>query len=287
MTHMDDSLARGLAQAFIEHVAESDRICAERRERCYRRGRLPRSDNLKGYRKAIEHVRGWTPERYRLCEWSVQRGKKAVWCGSRLTLSDEVRADGLTLMAHEVTSTGRRGTFGMRVTVSHHALQRVIQRSGLARPPLDKFCMDALQAEFNALPMWLMPAVFALRMLEPDEGARRALLVPADHGVFLGCDAGEKGIVITTYVGECDEMWSELSRALKQLRQFDEATVAPFHAAICHPEWEWAIDEDVPTELCRVWREWVWLNREREDRPKRDDRAWAMHRTTLMNVVTA
>ena len=90
---------------------------------------------------------------------------------------------------------------------------------------------------------------------------------PAEHGVFLACDAGDVAIVIKTYMGECHEMWSELARALKALRRFDEQALGIFHGAVCFSEWGWEIDEAVVDELCRVWREWVWLNRERKDRP--------------------
>lgn len=278
MTHIDDSLARGMAHAFLEHVAESDRICAERVDRYYRRGRLPRSDNLKGYRKAIEHMRDWTPARYRICEWSTQRGKKAVWCGARLTRDDRVVPQGLGLAINEITVCKGATTLRPRVTVSFHALQRAIQRSGQIEPPFDPRELDPLYAEFNSLPVWLMPTLYAAKTLDADDRARGSLLIPADHGAWLCTDTGSNGLVVKTYLGEGDYMWSELERALEQLRGFDECDLAPFHAAICHQEWGWTIDEGAVEALHQVWREWVWLNREREDRPVRDDRAWTAHR---------
>ena len=82
-------------------------------------------------------------------------------------------------------------------------------------------------------------------------------------------------------------MWGELARALKALRRFDEQALGIFHGAVCYGEWGWEIDQTVVDELCRVWREWVCLNRERKDRPGRDDRAWAEHRRQLADAVAA
>lgn len=278
MTHIDDSLARGMAHAFLGHVAESDRICEERKERYYGRGRLPRSDNLKGYRKAVEHMRAWTPERYRICEWTAQQGKKAVWCGARLTRSDRVVPEGLAVELNEVTASGSAQTWTLGVTVSFHALQRVIQRSGQIKPPFAPGKLDPLYAEFNSLPVWAIPALYAAKRLDREDRARSSMLIPAEHGAWLCTDAGRNGLVVKTYLGEGADMWSEAQRALGQLRGFHERDLAPFHAAVFYPEWGWSIDEDVVKELHRVWHEWEWLNREREDRPGRDDRAWAEHR---------
>jgi len=287
MTHIDDSLARGMAHAFLDHVAESDRIWATRRQQYRARAQLPCPDNLKNFHTTVQHMRKWTPERYRICEWSAQSGKKAVWCDARLTRQGHEHRDSLSIQLHEVTSTGEAGTMGVRITVTLHALQRMIQRSRLIRPPFDARALDPLYAEFNSLPLWLMPALYAARSLAPHEPARHSLLIPAAHGVFLACDGGDDGIVIKTYMGECHEMWSELTRALKALRCFDEQALGVFHGAVCHSEWGWEIDQTLVDELCRVWREWVWLNREREDRPKRDDRAWAAHRSAHPREVAA
>ena len=287
MKHIDDSLARGMAHAFLDHVAETDRICDERRASYKRRGQLPCPDNLKGFHTTVQHMRTWTPERYRICEWSAQSGKKAVWCDARLTRHGHEHRDSLSVEMHEVTSTGQAATLEIGVTVTLHALQRMIQRSGLIRPPFDARALDPIYAEFNALPLWLQPALQAARALAPDERARHALLLPAEHGVFLACDAGDAGLVIKTYMGESHEMWGELARALKALRRFDERVLGIFHGAAYHSEWGWETDGTVTAELQRVWREWVWLNRERADRPSRDDRAWAEHGSVQKDLVAA
>ena len=109
----------------------------------------------------------------------------------------------------------------------------------------------------------------------------------AAHGVFLACDAGDAGIVIKAYVGECHEMWSELARALKALRRFDEPTLGILHGAVCFREWGWDINQTVADEPRRVWREWMWLNRERDDRPRRNARAWAEHRRKVAVLAVA
>lgn len=255
MNHIDDSLARGMAHAFLDHVGESDRVWAARRQVYRGRAQLPRPDNLKSFHTAVQHMRTWTPERYRICERCARSGKKAVWCDARLTRSGHEDRDSLSVQMHEVTSTGRAGTFGTRVTVTLHALQRMIQRSGLIRPPFDARALGPLYAEFNSLPVWLIPALYAARTLAHNDPARQSLLLPAEHGVFLAFDAGDAGIVIKTYMGECHEMRSELARALEALRRFDEQSLGIFHGAACHSDWGWEIDQTVADELCRVWRE--------------------------------
>lgn len=142
--HIDDSLARGMARAFMDHVGESDRICAERIEHYRRRGSLPRANNLKGHHKTVEHVRSWTPERYRICEWQVQNGKRAIWCDSRLMRCDRNTGDALTVQVHEVAVAQRTHTIMLRLRVTLHAVQRAIQRSGLVKLPFDTRELDPL-----------------------------------------------------------------------------------------------------------------------------------------------
>ena len=263
----------------MQHVEEADRICEDRVHCHFQRGGLPRIKNLKSFAKAKVVMRDLTPERYRICECTIQRGKRAYWFCMRLAplRGPNGQLVGLTFKGYEASTTGRCVPFDLSLRITPHAIARMIQRSETLTPPFNPREVDPLYAEFNLLPLWFAVALYALVASDPTDPIRHSLLLPAENGVFVGSYSKPEGIVIKTYVGD-QRLWEEQALALNRLRAFHEGTLAAYHAHVRNLDWNIEVNYEVIQELSDIWHKWISMNQRRRDRPSRDDRAWEEHR---------
>ncbi len=272
------SLARGIRRAYLERL---DACWSEfgKRYRAHRQ----RTGGLdlctpKAFRKETETVRsrlmpGFLP----ITELTLKAGKKQAWIVFTLSRKEEGQG-----------SAGRAAITGTLFTYPHsihaktlpieftgHAIDRVIQRIRMIDLPLSPADIEAIHAEFATALLWAGATLHTLTSLPPGEACRLNLVIPAEHGVFLGnFDPDTQGVVFRTFVDNV-MLWDEERYALAGLNRFAQEPLALAALDSLANGWMAHDDTQISDQLIDIWTAFGWQIREREERPSKMDAAWA------------
>ena len=155
-----------------------------------------------------------------------------------------------------------------------HAVERIIQRAGIVDLPLTSYDIEAIHAEFSSALVWGMAASAVLKQRRADSSSLTSIIIPSDHGIFLGqYDQGSGQLIFNTYVDN-SKLWDEEHYALAQLRQFDNGLLALTALEAFSPGWTRAQESPVAQGLIETWKKFGWLLRERYSQPDVETMAW-------------
>lgn len=123
--------------------------------------------------------------------------------------------------------------------------------------------------------IWAVAALCACEDLSEGDRETINIVIPADHGIFLGrYDSGKSRLRFTTFV-DSKQLWDEELYALKELTTLGEENLALSALDIVAKGWIAHDSTHISGRLIDIWRSFGWVIQEREDRPSRFDAAWA------------
>ncbi len=283
---IDKSLARGIRKAYFQKLATHHATYTQRLEKAQMRNQSPymriKSDKqLKDRLELAGRMLGPLLPVYSATSITCSKASSVI-----LMLKPDAESgfyykdSGACIEAMCFTRPGRLQHLKLKITVAAHVIDRVIQRAGLIRTPLQNQDISAINAELSDL---LPVAILAARVLGrinnsqgSDEAARLQILIPNPHGVFLGKWSQESSqLVIQTFVDN-----SKLSpcqrQAAARIEAVNDAEIANQLVDAMTPGWI-GMDSEPLKKLEQIWREYGWQFSEDRLHPGLSDAAWIRH----------
>jgi hypothetical protein len=168
---------------------------------------------------------------------------------------------------------------GVRVKVSGHAVDRVVQRAKLVELPLRKPDIEAINAEFaDALPLACIATEILLEV-ERTQGGDSArdtqVLLPAPHGVFLASwSCEEQALIIRTFIDGA-KLTDPQREAVREISQWADGQLSTQVLNILTAGWMNVGVTGLKERLLQTWRDYGWRFDEQRLHPGLSDRAWA------------
>ncbi len=168
---------------------------------------------------------------------------------------------------------------GVRVKVSGHAVDRVVQRAKLVELPLRKPDIEAINAEFaDALPLACIATEILLEV-ERTQGGDSArdtqVLLPAPHGVFLASwSCEEQALIIRTFIDGA-KLTVPQREAVREIAQWADGQLSTQVLNILTAGWMNVGVTGLKERLLQTWRDYGWRFDEQRLHPGLSDRAWA------------
>jgi hypothetical protein len=160
-----------------------------------------------------------------------------------------------------------------------HAVERVIQRSGVVDLPLKKNDIEAIHAEFSTALVWAMAASMLLSYDQELTEKISNVIIPSDNGIFLGeFLVDTRQLILKTYV-ERKMLWDEERYVLNDLYAFDHAQLALAAIQGFNAGWGGNQGPLIKHKLIEVWRRFGWLIRERNRQSDDQELAWQHFRS--------
>lgn len=162
--------------------------------------------------------------------------------------------------------------------ISLHAVERVIQRSGLVDLPIRKADMQAINAEFaDMLPL----AALAIDVMKhyanqtSDEQAHTlTLLLPSAHGLFVGNWCPELGsLLIKTFI-DAKKFNSAQTQAVHELKAVTDIDLAPVLVDALIPRWFQTNKALAYDKITQAWQHFAWRFDIDRLHPGMSDAAW-------------
>jgi len=272
------SLARGIRRAYFE-VLDANWADFGRRMKAFRQrtGGIDIS-SPKAFRREVERFRTkLMPQFLSSTDIGVASGRKRAWM--MFTLSH------LQDSAHDIGRAGITCTLvgyphvvnfsTLPIEFTGHAIDRLIQRAHVVDLPLSQGDLNAIHAGFSSAMIWATAAAKAMQVMSEEEQARTDVIIPADHGIFLGrFDPQVSRLLLTTFIDSA-KLWDEEIFALGQLNRLGEERLALSALDLVANGWMAHDDTQVSERLIGIWKTFGWVIREREERPGKMDAAWA------------
>ena len=186
------------------------------------------------------------------------------------------------LVALALLRPGRFMEVGVRVKVSGHAVDRVVQRAKMVDLPVRRPDIQAINAEFaDALPLACI-ATEALLEVQRTQGEHAAqdtqVLLPAPHGVFLASwSCEEQALIIRTFV-DGEKLTEPQLEAVREISQWADGQLSTQVLNILTTGWMNVDVTGLKERLLRTWREYGWRFDEQRLHPGLSDRAWSARR---------
>jgi hypothetical protein len=259
---IDAALARGIRRGYMRHLRDAWRAHRLKSIADGARNRLSCVDTQKAYRKSLAACRSRLGTLLGVTELEVNTPSRSGWLAlSLVPVFDEGSsgsADALECYASFLLRPGGAGSRRLRVSFSGHALDRIIQRSGLINTPVTEQDVRAINAEFADALHYASPAFAAITTQPGDDAGRLTLLLPSPHGFFLGrFDPAESMLRVKTFVDESRLRRSQ-REALLELNGIDQGRLALVSFSMITPGWLGCADADLSVVLLRIWRELDW-----------------------------
>jgi len=281
---IDASIARGIRSSYFGHLdnAWKSYLANEKAEAM----RLPVRGfaTAKSFRKEITRVKKQVIPRFLpISEITVSAGKREAWMMLTLASLSEERTDlhfqdaALVADVIEYPANGKRSI--VPVVFRRHAIERIIQRAGIVDLPLSHSDIEAIHAEFSSALVWGMAASTVLKQRINDAANLSSIIIPSDHGFFLGEYLKEVGqLIFNTYVDN-SKLWDEERYALDQLRKFDNGLLALTALEGFNQGWVCVEKSPVTHGLIGIWQKFGWLLRERYLQKDTESIAWNRYKT--------
>jgi len=224
-------------------------------------GALQRNERVntssqKSFKKAQDKVRTSLGPLLTTTELQVAFGTRQVWLAFALFphFGNEPVEDALGGIVIGLARPGGRCSRNLDLEVWGHAVDRVIQRSGVVATPLKKPDIHAINAEFADLLHFADAAMAALSEMGDAEAARANVLLPSQHGFFLGdFDKTRSTLRIKTFVDEAKLVDAE-RQALEDLGGANQAELALLAAKRTAPLCITEVQSSIPRRLREIWR---------------------------------
>ncbi len=281
---IDASLARGIRRGYFRRLRQEWQAYATRRHMAAARN-LPVGSRIESQRQLDRRITLFDRLLGPLLNvYSEQVNANSRSGGLYLSIepheiSAKVQEDShASVRACMLLRPGRPLTIKMPLTLRAHAVDRVVQRSGLIDAPVCDPEIQAINAEFaDMLPLASFASWMLLDMASGDDDVCLAdlqVLMPAAHGVFLGgWDSEQSQLVIRTFVDylKLNEAQREAVRELKSLH--DGELGAQLLSEVSSG---WLRLDQAPLRrrLVEAWRAYGYRFSEDRLHPGLSDRAW-------------
>ncbi len=283
--HIDASLAKGIRRAYLEALDESlERFTRQQRQELRRNPRV-QAETSKGFDRGIDKLR-CSIETSGLIqsEISVSTKHKRLWASlflARETENDVKDGKGMSSTGHARTVVlalthppMRRWMRSMSIKITAHAIDRVIQRVGIVDTPIHSDDIRAVNTEMAQSLIWAVASFFILEKIGPSEAELLTLILPSQHGFFIGKfnpDPGELSLV--TYVDR-DTSWEEQREAFRVLDAVSDLELGFWASDVIAQNHIAAEHSGHDNRIYQCWRNYGWRIREKLDRPGQLDTAW-------------
>lgn len=273
------SLARGIRRAYLESLDRHWAIFRAREKSDALRNPHLHLRTHKAYMREIERIRSrLTPRLLSISDMRVAAGRKEAWFMLTLVrLQAAAAGAGSARVSAEVMTYPRTRIWRRQLPIEFtgHAIDRLIQRAHVVELPLTDSDLDAIHAGFASALIWAVAALKAIEGMGAEDVRRLDVIIPAEHGIFLGCfDPEARNLVLITFVDSA-KLWEEEVYALDQLNQLGEERLALSALDLLAEGWMAHDDTHVSERLIDIWKTFGWVIREREERPGKMDEAWS------------
>lgn len=283
---IDPSLAKGIRRAYLESLDAT----WEKFEKIQKRDRLRHPylqvESRKAFDREVERLRRNIDSANLMpCEITIKLKHRALWASMFLTRDLEKRSD--VNLDHGMTPTGfarvqvcaltypaNEWIAPMSIRITAHAIDRLIQRTGILDLPLTPQDIRAINAELSQSLIWAAAAFFILGKIKVEEGPELTLIFPSPNGFFIGkLDIDPIELSVVTYVDRRRE-WQEQEELLRFLDAVKDTDIALFAADVIARRHIDVEHGDIDASIYRCWRDYGWRIREKVDRPGQLDRYW-------------
>lgn len=271
------SLARGIRRAYLESLDRHWAIFKAREMSDALRTPYLHLRTHKAYMREIERIRSRLMPRFlSISDMRVAAGHKEAWFMLTLARLPAATGAGSARVSAEVMTYPRTRQWRRQLPIEFtgHAIDRLIQRAHVVELPLTDSDLDAIHAGFASALIWAVAAVKAIEGMDADDVCRLDVIIPAEHGIFLGrFDPEAAHLVLTTFVDSA-KLWEEEIYALNKLNAVGEERLALSALDLLAEGWMAHDDTHVSERLIDIWKTFGWVIREREERPGKMDAAW-------------
>lgn len=183
------------------------------------------------------------------------------------------------LVALTLLRPGRFVEYDLKIRVSGHAVDRVIQRARIVDLPVRDTDIQAINAEFtDALPLACIAASVLCDIVNK-EGADVArniqILLPSAHGVFLGgWSPQDRELIIRTFVDGAKLNESQ-QEAIRDISQWADGELSAQALTTMTGGWLNLDVAGLRGRLLETWRHYGWRFDEQRLHPGLSDKAWA------------
>lgn len=162
--------------------------------------------------------------------------------------------------------------------ISHHAVERVIQRSGMVDLPIKKADIQAINAEFaDMLPLaaLAMDVMRNFAVQTSDEQAQTlTMLLPSAHGLFVGNWCPELGsLLIKTFI-DAKKLNAAQIQAVSELKVVTDIDLAPVLVDALIPRWFQTDKAPAYDKITQAWQYFAWRFDIDRLHPGMSDAAW-------------
>ncbi len=184
------------------------------------------------------------------------------------------------LVALTLLRPGRFMELGVRVKVSSHAVDRVVQRAKTVDLPVGRPDIQAINSEFaDALPLACIATEILLeveRAQGGDSARDTQVLLPAPHGVFLaGWSCEEQALIIRTFIDGA-KLTDSQKEAVREISRWADGELSTQVLDILTAGWMNVDITGLKERLLQTWRDYGWRFDEQRLHPGLSDRAWAV-----------
>jgi len=286
MQLIDPSLARGIRRAYLESLdATWDKF-----EKIQKRDKLRRPylqvESQKGFDKEVERLRkNIESAKLMPSDITIRLKNRALWASLFLTREfgkspDEALDHGMTPTGYArvqvcaLTYPANEWIAPMSVRITAHAIDRVIQRTGIVDLPLRIGDIRAINVELSQSLIWAAAAFFILGKIKIEEGPELTLIFPSANGFFIGkFDVNPVELSLVTFVDR-DREWQEQRELFKVLDSIKDTELGLFAADVIARHHIDVEHGEIDASIYRCWRDYGWRIREKIDRPGHLDQYW-------------
>jgi|GEM_PF-3222094 len=238
MTHIDESLAKGLASRFLTECDESvnqfmDRLARTNRQTSTKKGWLSKSTQVEKELRSAAFSTHWVGSNSKPALGFIGIGPEK----QKFNTWEEKCLTGWCLIDQYETNTF--GPDPIPFVISHHALARIFQRATVLRDSVEDWKFSRVLKLLSPLPFW---AAFWSSCVFGERGKRAAKsqqngwkfrfrpVIPSEYGLFLcECSSDDPRIELRTFVNNA-QLRDEQVRLKKILdavaRDFEDFPIA-------------------------------------------------------------
>jgi hypothetical protein len=282
---IDASLARSIRRGYFRRLAREWSAFGQRRERAAARNVClsARIDTRRQFRDRLALLEKFAGPLLPACTLRIESGTRAaavVWALHPEEVPASLHVDSHAGMRAQVLlQPGGLLTLDVAVRIRAHAVDRVVQRTGVVDLPIRDVDMQAVNAEFSDLMPLACVAVRTLCEHAREEGADAAqavqVLLPTQHGVFLGGWCAASGqLEIRTFVDR-PKLNGAQTEAVREIDRIAQERVCAEALQTLVPGWMGPDDGDALRQrLFQAWQQFGWRFEEERLHPGMSDRAW-------------
>lgn len=292
MSLIDPSLARGIRRAYLESLDQTWSRFISLRKRSKLRQPYLQVKNVKGFDKNVEKLRRDAEIASLMSsEITVRTKHRCLWASLFLTREVDSHSEyrnGMTPTGHarvralSSTYPADEWVAPLSIRVTAHAIDRLIQRTGIVDLPLRERDIRLVNIELSQSLLWAVAAFFILGKIKIDEGSELTLILPSQNGFFIGkLSSNPIELSLVTYVNR-ESKWQEQQEAFRILDSISETDLALFASEVLARNHMNIQHSAVDQAIYQCWRDYGWRIREKLDRPSLLNECWngrQMHAT--------